>query len=286
MTLMNYEEFKLILNKIIFEKSKADLLEKIATFPSRYVGLFRPTKPRGKILQNLLQSHEIRFGNAFEEIIENYLRKMGFMILEKIFVDGNDIFHIDQCFTDGAKVYFLEQKIRDDHDSSKKRGQIANFEKKLNVMLQKHPENNLAGIFYFLDPNLVKNKSYYEHELKKMEKDYKVEIHIFYGGELFDYLKYPEIWQEILEHLFKWKKEIPDMPEINFDANPENTFEEIKNLKPLTFRNLLTNDVIFNEILCSLFPEKKTLIMLKQYFKQQKGAIYKRLLDLLETRIQ
>lgn len=170
MSMMNYEEFKLILNKIIFEKSKADLLEKIANSPSRYVGLFRPTKPKGKILQNLLQSHEIRFGNAFEEIIENYLRKMGFMILEKIFVDGNDIFHIDQCFTDGAKVYFLEQKIRDDHDSSKKRGQITNFEKKLNIMLQKHSENNLAGIFYFLDPNLVKNKSYYEHELKKWEK--------------------------------------------------------------------------------------------------------------------
>lgn len=76
------------------------------------------------------------------------------------------------------------------------------------------------------------------------------------------------------------------MPEINFDASPENTFEEIKNLKPLIFRNLLTNDVIFNEIFCSLFPEKKTLVILNQYFKQQKGAIYKRLVDLLEKRIQ
>ena len=27
--------------------------------------------------------------------------------------------------------YFVEQKVRDDHDSTKKRGQISNFEKKL-----------------------------------------------------------------------------------------------------------------------------------------------------------
>lgn len=74
---MDYSLFKQIFNETIFEKSKADLLEKISNSPSRYIGLFRPTKPKAKILQNLLQSHEIRFGDAFEHVIEEYLKIKG-----------------------------------------------------------------------------------------------------------------------------------------------------------------------------------------------------------------
>jgi hypothetical protein len=80
---MDYNRFKKTFNEIIFEKSKADLIEKIAENPSRYIGLFRPTKPKAKILQNLLQSHEIRFGDAFEKIIEEYLKIKGCEILPK-----------------------------------------------------------------------------------------------------------------------------------------------------------------------------------------------------------
>ena len=68
MTMMNYNDFKKILNENIFEKSKSDLLEKIANSPSRFIGLFRPTKPKAKIMQNLLQSNEIHFGDAIEKL--------------------------------------------------------------------------------------------------------------------------------------------------------------------------------------------------------------------------
>lgn len=67
---MDYEKFCEILNKHIFEEEKKELLKKIAERPERFIGLFRPTKPGAKILQHILQSHEIRFGDAFEEIIE------------------------------------------------------------------------------------------------------------------------------------------------------------------------------------------------------------------------
>ena len=46
---MEYIKFTTIFNEIIFEKSKADLLEKVALNPSRYIGIFRPTKPKAKI---------------------------------------------------------------------------------------------------------------------------------------------------------------------------------------------------------------------------------------------
>jgi flagellar biosynthesis regulator FlbT len=283
---MEYHRFKQIFNETIFEKSKADLLKKIASSPSRYIGLFRPTKPKAKILQNFLQSHEIRFGNAFEHTIEEYLRIKGCEILPKRFTnEDGDVLNVDQCFRKDNKVYFIEQKVRDDHDSTKKRGQILNFEKKLDVMLSNYSEEELIGIFYFIDPDLVKNKNFYAMELSKMTKDYKVETQIFYGKPLFEYLGYPDVWEEVLEYLVEWKKEIPDLPEINFDLDAQHTFEEIKDLKPLVFRKLLSNDEIFKEIILTLFPEKTTLKLLHEYYSAKHETIYKTLAEKLAKRI-
>lgn len=263
------------------------MIEKIAESPSRYIGLFRPTKPRAKILQNLLQSHEIRFGGAFEIVIEEYLQIKGCEILPKRFVTtNNDILSIDQCFRYKGKVYFIEQKIRDDHDSTKKRGQIQNFEKKLDVMLTQFGENELVGIVYFIDPDLAKNKNFYRAELQKMSQDYNVETQIFYGKHIFDCLEMSDVWQEILTYLEVWRKEIPDLPEINFDLNAYHTFEEIKNLKPPIFRKILSNDQIFEQIVPTLFPEKNTLKLLLTYFESKETTIYKNLANMLKQRIQ
>jgi len=286
MPIMQYNQFKQVFNETIFEKSKADLLEKIANNPSRYIGLFRPTKPKAKILQNLLQSHEIRFGDAFEAAIEQYLRLKGCEILQKKYtLTNSEVLNIDQCFKKGGKVYFIEQKVRDDHDSTKKRGQIDNFEKKLNLLLSMHPEKQLVGIFYFIDPELVKNRNFYTTELAKMAKDYGVETQIFYGKPLFDYLEFDKVWEEILKYLEKWREEIPDLPEINFDLEAQHTFEEIKDLKPLIFRKLLEHDQIFEEIILTLFPKKTTLKLLLKYFSKKEGTIYKTMAENLKNKL-
>jgi Holliday junction resolvase-like predicted endonuclease len=283
---MEYNRFKVIFNEIIFEKSKADLIEKIAENPSRYIGLFRPTKPKAKILQNLLQSHEIRFGDAFEKVIEEYLQIKGCEILPRRFVTSdNDTLNIDQCFRYKGKVYFVEQKVRDDHDSTKKRGQIENFEKKLDIMLTQFDEKELVGIFYFIDPDLVKNKNFYISKLQKMSQDYNVETQIFYGKSFFDYLGMEDVWQEILIYLEAWKQKIPDLPEINFDLDSVHTFEEIKDLRPLTFRKLFSNDQIFEQIVLTLFPEKTTLKLLLAYFESKEITIYKNLASILQKRL-
>lgn len=153
-------------------------------------------------------------------------------------------------------------------------------------MLTQFSEKDLVGIFYFIDPDLVKNRNFYTPELKKMAQDYNVEIHIFYGKPLFDYLEMTDVWQEILTYLEIWKKEIPDLPEINFDLEAAHTFEEIKDLKPLTFRKLLSNDQVFDQIILTLFPEKTTLKLLLSYFESQKTTIYKTLASMLKKRLQ
>lgn len=287
MAIMKFNQFRQIFDETIFEKSKVDLLKKIANYPYRYIGLFRPTKPKAKILQNLLQSHEIRFGDAFEQAIEKYLEIKGCEILPKKFTNSDgDVLNIDQCFRKGEKVYFIEQKVRDDHDSTKKRGQIENFEKKLNIMISKFSEQELIGIFYFIDPYLVKNKKFYSSELQKMTIDYNIETKIFYGPSLFDYLGYPDIWDEILNYLKMWKKEIPDLPEINFDLDFQHSFKEIKDLEPLVFRKLFSRDDIFSEILLTIFPQKATLKLLLNYFNEKsKKKIFLSLFNMLDQKL-
>ena len=79
---------------------------------------------------------------------------------------------------------------------------------------------------------------------------------------------------------------IPDIPELNFDLEPEQTFNEIKDLSPAIFRAIFENKEVFNEIILTLFPQKKTLNLLLEYFKQKSDlkiymTLYNRLKKLL-----
>jgi len=124
---MHYLQASSILNRHIFEGDKPALLTNIAERPERFIGLFRPTRPKAKLLQNLLQSHEIRFGDAIEELLKSILKDLGYTILpNRLQNSSGDSLSLDQYFTDGTTFYFIEQKVRDDHDSTKKRGQIRN----------------------------------------------------------------------------------------------------------------------------------------------------------------
>jgi len=54
---------------------------------------------------------------------------------------------------------------------------------------------------YFIDPDLVKNKNFYISELNRLNEYYKVPLYLFYGKELFEFLKSPEYWERLLD---KW----------------------------------------------------------------------------------
>ena len=265
---MKYAEFADIFNSIIFENSKSDLIGKIAQHPERYVGLFRPTKPTAKIIQNLLQSHEIRYGGAFEVLIKNYLREFGYEILNNRLADGNLILNIDQLFRRGNDVYFAEQKIRDDYDSSKKRGQIDNFEKKIHAINTNYPSSVVTGFFYFIDDSFTKNKNYYAAQLAELADAYGVTLHNVYGREFFARINQDAAWDEIINHLTCWRTSIPDLPEINFDAQADKSFAEMKSLSPNVFRKLFANADL-DEVLRALFPTKATLRLLAQNFQAE-----------------
>lgn len=174
---MDYQTFNEIFNRFVFGASKAKLLENIAENPERYLGIFRPTKPKTKLLQNLLTSHEIKFGDALERLIEQYLKEHNFSPLSKKIPYYNkdkekmESLELDQLAKKDNTYYFIEQKMRDDHDSAKKRGQIDNFERKLEALIHRYGEN-IQGYFYFKDKNEAKERQDEKESLKaEIEKD-------------------------------------------------------------------------------------------------------------------
>ena len=134
---------------------------------------------------------------------------------------------LDQYFTDGKAYFFVEQKVRDDHDSTKKRGQVRNFESKLEILSVLH-QGQLVGMMYFVDPDLGKNKSYYIQQLNQLSGFYHVPLHLFYGPELFMHFDHQNLWDDLISWLTRWKTELPDLPDINFDLTPTESFKKIK----------------------------------------------------------
>ena len=59
---------------------------------------------------------------------------MGYKNLEKKLEFQNNKLSFDQLFCDKNTIFLIEQKIRDDHDSTKKRGQYANFINKIRAI--------------------------------------------------------------------------------------------------------------------------------------------------------
>lgn len=250
---LEYTKFKSIFNSAIFGKPKPDLLKNIANHPNRYVGIFRPSLTKTKILQNLLQSYEIKFGDVFETLITKYLEVKNFENINEELEDNEGELKPDQMFLKNNILYFVEQKIRDDHDSTKKRGQVKNFIRKAVAINKKYKDKEIHGFFYFIDDSFTKNKNFYRDELEKESNRLKIPLKLSYGEKFFDALQISECWKEILNYLTRWKKELPALPEVNFDKNPTQSFKEIKILEPKIFNKLFSNEKL-DKLLLVIFP--------------------------------
>jgi hypothetical protein len=245
------------------------LLKTIIANPNRYTGIFRVSNVKTKLLQNVTQSTEIKFGDFMEEIITEYIEQMGYTILDKnIGVDksGNKLC-ADQVFIKDNTVYLIEQKLRDDHDSTKKRGQYENFRKKYSLLHANNPDKAIVAVMWFIDKNLVKNYRYYKSEAEK-EINTNINVHICYGKSLFENIFCrPDAWEEITNYLKRNKRErnqdvlcIPD-----FDTSEE-IFLALKKLKekmPRVYSKLMSSSDVYVQLREELFPKGTNLARLQ-----------------------
>jgi hypothetical protein len=87
------------------------------------------------------------------------IRESGYTPLSKTLKsEGSRKLACDLLFEspDGFSVLLVEQKMRDDHDSSKREGQFANFKLKIEAVRERYEDSNLHAVMYFVDPNQKK----------------------------------------------------------------------------------------------------------------------------------
>ena len=246
--LISYEDFnnklktKLSDNIILYY----DLLVKIINNPYRFIGNFRVTNTKTKLVQYVTQSREILFGYFMEDIIYEYLSLMGYTHMDKYIGQSseNKPLNADQLFRANDTIYLIEQKIRDDHDSSKKRGQFNNFKEKISLLTNKYPHNQIISIMWFIDDNFNKNKNFYKHEISTLTFD---NVFIKYGKELFeDTLHRIDVWDELYSHLetnyHERSHEVLQIPDL--DTNEKTLYKKLT----------LSNKMEYVELRNKLFP--------------------------------
>lgn len=73
-----------------------EILKTVLENPKRYIGLFRITNAKTKLIQNLTQSCEIKFGDFLEEILTSYIAEMNYENLDKNIGFDNEKKHLMQ----------------------------------------------------------------------------------------------------------------------------------------------------------------------------------------------
>ena len=207
--IITYDEFceRLVQTIQTGEDFYLNLLKTVINNPERYCGLFRLSNAKTKLIQNVTQSNEIKFGDLIEEMVTEYIERLGYKNFNKnLGLDENgDALNVDQYFTDGNEIYMVEMKIRDDHDSTKKRGQYANFQKKIKLIKSKNPSKHVNAFMWFVDDGLCKNKNYYAEEMRKDHFE-NCTLKLFYGGEFFNVLKNGKsAWNELVSILKEYR---------------------------------------------------------------------------------
>ncbi len=256
-------------NSVIIDRIKTgndfyvSLLQKIIDNPNRYCGIFRLSNVKTKLIQNVTQSREIIFGDIIEDIVTKYIEKLGYKTFDKNLGknEAGLLLKIDQYFTDGNTIFMVEMKIRDDHDSTKKRGQFSNFKMKIEEVMKEHPNSHIDASMWFVDSTLIKNKLFYDSEMKKLQFN-NVNLHLYYGEEFFASLNNGlQAWDELISLLNQYHRENAnkdvDIPD--FGSSKE-IFKALMNLSDKYWKKLMSNDNQYIQLRNELFSSGNNLL--------------------------
>ena len=164
--------------------------ERHKTFNNRYN---TPIADWIRIAGIITQTANIRYGDFLEEIVNEFLSENNVKIIK-----GEKEKHYDLFFEHQNKIYVGEIKIRDNHDSSKKRGQIGNLIEKAVSQKKKNPDKNVIALVYFIVPYEKKNHNFYKKKLKQAVEAKQFDgAKVFYGEEFYDELGLTNEWKKL-----------------------------------------------------------------------------------------
>lgn len=193
---MNYDKFAQIMNQhIILADLQYSLLTSVLTSPQRFNSEFQLLSAHDKLKNFLMTSLNIKFGYALEKITLAYLSELGFTALDNTL--SNSGLRVDYLGIKDDMILLVEQKIRDDHDSSKRKGQVSNFIIKCHELEQVYSDN-LHKVMWFIDDKFYRNKTFYHSMIP-------AGAHLFYGKEFFSFLGNDSIWDEFKQHLSAYR---------------------------------------------------------------------------------
>ncbi|WP_435129401.1 hypothetical protein ACR82Z_04570 [Mycoplasma sp. 6243] len=151
----------------------------------------------------------IRYGYFLEDVINFFLFENG-ATLNK----NDQTSNIDLVFEMNNTIYIGEIKIRDNHDSTKKHGQIQNLMSKVTNYSSSY--SNIVVLLYFIDPSQNKNYNFYKNELNKLQDHLNLkDAKVLYGDQLFEYLNLSKQWCTLKQQIVEFNHEIVSNNYIN-----------------------------------------------------------------------
>lgn len=277
--------FRDILNETLLGGERLQLLERMSRNPERFVGLFRPSVSKHKLLQNILQNREIRFGDAMERVVRTWLGDHGYKMQESQITPELwcDLYFLAP---ERKPAYLVEMKMRDDHDSTKRQGQWDNFDSKVRILHERHGRD-LIAVFYFLDPSFSKNRDYYQVKCDALTKDLALPtIFLWYGSQLFERLTEAEDWERFQNFLYQWKQELTETEMLNMET-PEG-LRELSSLDIRLWRRIIDTAAFWDEsFIRTLFPTgnglRQIASQIERYNPSLADALRRRITNLFGT---
>lgn len=259
--LIEYDEFKNRLNAKLSDNIVLyyELLIKIIRYPYRFIGNFRVTNTKTKLIQYVTQSREILFGYFMEDIVYQYISLMDYNHMNRYIGQSSEDkpLNADQLFREGNTIYLIEQKVRDDHDSAKKRGQFNNFKEKLDLLSSQYPGSLVISVMWFIDNNFHKNKNYYIRSIDSLGNN---NVHLKYGKELFqDIFNRVDVWDELHSYLIHYNEESSDeilnIPDLDTSDEVLEALQQLKDTEYSLYRKLTSSNAPqYVELRRKLFP--------------------------------
>jgi hypothetical protein len=304
--LVNFDALNQIMESYIPANFIKSTLEKLADSPERLVGILHANSFELGSITSFGISRNNSFGNALEKIFRKIVENNGWdskitsykLSDHEIIISGKTSISVDHVFCKGGTVVFIEQKIRDDHDTSKWSGQWNNFKDKLESLVKIYSDKEVVGVMWMIDSSLTRNKENYKRSIESLTDNYQNKALLVYGNEIDDVFnkfedtkgEYYNLLYSFIEQWYEKNEIIPNdkIPEVNFDKYPDEVLKVFNSMSKKKLLKLFSNEVVIKEVFPVIFPNKqaikvyRSLILAKpQNNRQEKENAVLPLLDLI-----